>query len=156
MNKSQKEQFVQDVLKSLKVVDYIEMARLLLVKDAESKLPDDLKNYIDYLETTYVNIYGASCMSVRVRNNRYVASEEIKSQVKSMHDLHIEQKQKLKSMEIEIYQLIKNCNTLKKAKEILPEKLHKFLPPEAEKSSTSTAIVSDNLIKSLEVMGLKQ
>jgi len=155
MNKSQKEQFVYDVLKSLPHVDFVEQARVLLCNDAIGLLPKELKTYTDYLETCYVSINGGNCMSVRVRNNRYKPSDEIKEQVISLHEKHVEQKAKLKSAENELYALIKSCNSVKRAKEILPEKLHKFLPDEAQKVTSNTALVSENLIKNLEQMGFK-
>jgi len=143
------------VLADLKTENFIEQAQLMLQKDAVLNLPEQLRAHLDFLETKYVHINGCFCMRAAVKNNRYSVSDDMAEKVKNLHDKHVEQRDMISSVSLEIYALLRNCNTAKQAHQLLPESLHKYIPKETERESTATALVTENLSDLIKKIGLR-
>lgn len=154
LNKMQKQSIVRAILADIKQVDYHEQAQKVFYDEAVSQLPEVLrgKEYLSYLENERVRVYECYCLSGIVPNNKYVISEEVKAKILELRNLHVEQTSKKDELETKLHQTFYSFNTLKSAKEILPEELHKYLPKE-NAVTAGVPMVMANLMGDLKAMG---
>lgn len=153
-----RDDFIGKVINALHNVDYISQAQELLNKEAFNALPEALKNkdIQHYLETKSIYLHDFSCLGrFRVRNSQYEVNDETKEKVKNIHTLFAAQRDKKYDAQIQLHAMIYSCSTLKKAKEVLPEDLHKYLPIENENPINEFALTTNNLMESLKELGLK-
>ena len=152
-----KEAFVLAVLVDIPKVDYAEKARELLTEEAISQLPEILqdKQYLPYLEMSWVNINKARCISnTKVPNARYSPSKVMIDKLIAMHELHEKQEASKREIESSLTALIETCNTLKTAKETLPKELYKYLPSEAQIANPATMLQTTSLMEKIRAAGL--
>ena len=150
--------FVESVLKSLKNVDYREKYQSILQEDAIKQLPEKLqdKSLHGYLESERIYINDFGCMgSVYVKNNKYKPSDEIKEKLKFIHADFEKQRNLLASVRGTVRALIYRATTVEKAKLILDESLHKYLPVKQEIADPINALATTELMDNLKILGLK-
>lgn len=153
-----RDEFVAKVINSLHNIDYISQTQELLNKEAFNALPEALKNkdIQHYLETKRIYLHNYSYLGrFNVRNSQYELNNETIEKVKNFHTLFAAQRDKKYEVEQQLNAIIHSCTTLKKAKEVLPENLHKYLPVENEKPTNEFALTTNNLMESLKELGLK-
>lgn len=153
-----RDEFVVKVINSLHNIDYISQTQELLNKEAFNALPEALKikDIQHYLETKRIYLYEYSCLGrFNVRNSQYEVNDETREKIKNFHTLFAAQRDKKHEVEKQLNAIIHSCTTLKKAKEVLPEDLHKYLPVENDKPINEFALTTNNLMESLKELGLK-
>lgn len=156
LNKTQKNIIVKAILADCPNVDYATQGRKLVMEDAINQLPEPLKEYTTFLARVYCTVNGYSVFSVRVPNNEYSPSTKLRKKIEQLHNKYQEQKQDRDNIEVTVTAILNSCNTLKQAREALPKNLHKYLPSEEDAPLTATALVSAEMVKKLETIGIKR
>jgi hypothetical protein len=152
-----RDDFIDKVLNNLKKVDYISQTQELLNKDAFNNLPKVLqdKSIQHFLENKRIYFEGARCMgSYYVRNKEYEPNDEIAAKVKELHILYEAQRDSKEMVKAQLRALIYGVTTLKSARDVVPESLHKYLPTESAKQTNSFALVTSELMDNLKSLGL--
>lgn len=149
-NKTNKEAFASAVLSDIPEIDYITKARKLIIEEAISQLPAPLQKHIEFLKNKHIHISGCGCMYAYVPNNQYKISDQVKEKVKALHKKHVEQGDLREATYQKTLATVWNCKTVKQAKEILPEDLHKFLPDETTGANATTALTTTQLVDSIK------
>jgi hypothetical protein len=158
LTNTMRDDFVNKVLNGLNNIDYISQVQELLNKDALSKLPKVLqgKDTQHYLEKKRIYFYDFGCMGAwYVRNTEYEASDEIKEKIKELHALFEAQREGKREAKSQLYAMIQSVTTLNRAKEVIPEDLHKFLPSENVPKVNEFALTTPELMSNLKSLGLK-
>lgn len=158
LTKNLRDIFINKVINALPNIDYISQTQEYLNKQAYNALPDSLKNkeISHYLEVNSLYIHNYSCLGrFKVRNSQYELNDIDREKVKEFHSLFEAQRDKKYEIKKQLEAVIYGCFTLKKAKEILPEDLHKYLPVENERTVNSMAVTTTSLMDSLKELGFK-
>jgi hypothetical protein len=135
LTRYQRDAFIRAVMKDIPEIDYLEQFRKAVQADAYATLPPVIKAVVDadlaeFLDDFYYHHPGASCMSnVHHNHYEYKPSADVAAQFDELHRQHSEQRDARRAIEGKLRSAIYSCNTLKQARELLPELAH-HLPVE--------------------------
>ncbi len=154
---SDREAFVNAVIRDIPTIDYNEQARDLLITKASYLLPPKiqeiwndptLRSFIiknEYISTPYGldSVYGP--MS-------FTPDEELKSVLQELADANKKQKSVIDTLRDKLKGMIKGCSTLKQAADLMPEFV-KYLPEERRKPVTKSLPALTSVVTELHDLG---
>lgn len=164
LTKQMKENFVYRALKDIPEIDYRSQWSALILKIAVDNLPENLKTVWNNNQTKpYLNIKSVylrdfSCMGYvavpmpESDNFSSFLNEDLLINLKNIHQSHAEQSDKRKQAQEVLESAINSVNTLKQAKEALPQFV-KYLPEETKKAQLP-ANIADDFLQKLKSCGL--
>lgn len=162
LTNTDKDAFVDAAIKDVPVVDYPGQVRKLVMDDAFKQLPEPIQKivkdgvYTDYLDTTYYYADGAMCMGqVMIYNlhGEYKITDDVKVKIKELHDAFELQSEKRGEIRRKLRAVIYPVNTLKTAKDRIPEDLHKYLPHDRDSTGVAGLPAVANLMEDLNAAG---
>lgn len=160
LTKTDKSAFVRAVMADVPHVDYNEEARKLVEGWDLEAMPEKVKNvYADPALRHYVKeshrLRMPGCLSNlwTVTDLEGALSEDRKSELAVLSAKLREQDEKLATVEDRMEGLIASFRTLKKAKESLPEELHKYLPADRDATGVTNLPTVCSPVDLLKAMG---
>lgn len=157
LTKSDRDAFVSAVMDDVPSVDYRGQAHALVREDAVNQLPkkvkevyedDSLKKYLDRV-SVYLNDQFHSAYVV---GPEYKMSSAVAAKIKELAEKHKEQDKRRRVLKDSLKSAILACNTLKQAKERMPE-FEKYLPADRDSTGTSNLPAISNLVTDLMLAG---
>ena len=168
LTNSIRQAFVQSVLDDVPKTDYQEQLRELIKADAYKQLPAEIQRIADdntlisYLNTSYHNVsanrddgfdsYFSLGMQIYNPYGTYQENADTKTTKLELIGKHLAQEKTLNALREKLRVAIEAVNTVKQAKEVMPE-FAKYLPAEVEKSNGLPAPIFKTLLSDLKNVG---
>lgn len=159
LNRDDKEAFVRAVMQDVPSEDFQAQAAELVNDYFKAKAPKDVvafdKKYPGKLKTHYISgRYISGYHTVFAEDTCYnidSSHPDLWEQVKAVEEKRDEQRQRMRDLEARVRGMIEACNTLKQAKERLPE-FEKYLPKDRGAAGTADLPVA-NVVAELSKAG---
>lgn len=159
-----KNAFVRAVMNEVPKIDYQKQLDEVILLDSRLQLEPEvqvvhanpktrmrLERRLHYAEGRGSNLGGTYIYGFTY--SKYTASKEAGTKIIEIGTNADDQADTRATIEEKVRGMINACGTLKKAKELLPEELHKYLPAEREVKSTANVPLVVNLIGDLTALG---
>lgn len=163
LTKIDKDAFVRAAMSAVPQIDYKEQAEKVLIADAVRQMPPELgalyeqhRHYFNH--DSYYCAFGDGnngAFYIPTPGHRHLASEQAKIEYTRLSNLAREQRAKLLDVQMQLDALIAPCTTLKRAKEVLPAELHKFLPAERDVKTANVPAVVVDVVGAMKAVGWK-
>jgi hypothetical protein len=157
LNKYDKEAFVAAVMADIPMIDYDEQAKNLVQKAAYEAMPAKVKAVYQDKDTRQFLKTGFYHHSPGCLQNFYIYmpqdwkhGDDLDKQLRELEEAKVEQEVKRNDMKAKLTGIINSCNTLKQAKELLPE-FEKYLPEERQQTKSLPAV--SGLVADLTKLG---
>ncbi len=163
LTKTDKDAFVRAAMAAVPQIDYKEQAEKVLIADAVAQMPPELGALYE-THRPYFNHKPHYCAFGDGNNGtfyipapgcRFFASEQAKIEYTRLSNLAREQRAKFLEVQWQLDAAIQPCTTLKRAKEVLPPELHKFLPAERDVKTANVPAVVVDVVGAMKAMGWK-
>jgi hypothetical protein len=159
LTKFDREAFVRAVMADVPTVDYDEQAKQLMQQAAYDAMPAKVKAVYDdkdarkYLKCEYYSFFpGCLANAYIYRSTNWQHPDATDKALRELEVQKVAQEIALNELKAKLTGIINSCNTLKKAKELLPE-FEKYLPEERDTVVTNNLPAVTGLVTDLMKLG---